>query len=154
MAPRSPRCVRTPTLMTIPENECCSSRLFLQSTEDAAGFLNNERKRRRLPTLEQHPHLDLCAQLHAMQMANAIDVFHSVGTIEELKQRLGSEAVGENVQRGDSIFSMLCETMESGSTINKSNMLSEHFTQFGSATVTGRDGKVYFCQVFRGAPTS
>ena len=134
--------------MTIPENECCIR--LPEATNDPVEFLHTERKRRRLPELQRNAELDCWARLQASQMASATNVFHSVETIEELQEKLGSVAVGENVQRGDSVFSMLCESMESGCTVNRSNMLSEHFTQFGSAIAMGGDGKLYFCQVFMG----
>ena len=152
MSPRSLRCVRMhtpPPLISIPEHSPSDQHLPI-NTDDPVAFLHTERKRRRLPTLDRCVELDLWAQVQALQMANQMRLFHSVQAIDELKKRLGATAVGENVQRGDSIFTMLCETMDSSSTVNRSNLLSEHFAEFGSATVTGRDGKIYFCQVFRG----
>jgi hypothetical protein len=41
-----------------------------------------------------------------------------------------------------------------GQSVNRANILSLNFDQFGSATAVGQDGKVYCCHFFRKSGSS
>jgi len=153
----------TSVLTTIPEDECCfrengddadscnNISNFSSEFRDMAHLVAAERRDRHLPALHRSAALDRLALQHAQTMATKRAVHHSVARVEELQRRLASENVGENVQRGDSVWSMHRETMEANAqtSINRANIVSEHFDEFGSAMAFGRDGKIYSCQVFR-----
>ncbi len=74
---------------------------------------------------------------------------HSAHDIEELQQHLGSTRAGENVQRGEHPVQMHEFAMHHHP-INRSNMLSDCFNEFGVGVATGSDGYLYVCQMFRG----
>lgn len=156
----SPRSVkqlqRQPALRTIPEDESCFDENSGRSNkcrsvgifEDPAALMDMERVHRNLRPFDRSLELDYLARIHVMRLAAAQSVFHSVTSIGALQAKLLSEKVGENIQRGDSICSMHKETM-AGASVNRSNILSIHFDEFGSATAIGDDEKVYCCQYFR-----
>lgn len=150
--PRSPRSVFR-DLPVIPEDESCEETiLHLESgngCQQSAYFLQEARRQEGLCDLLHSPDLDKLAQIHASNMANLGCVFHSVASVLDLQEHLDSDCVGENIQRGDSISLMHRETMTSVDSINRSNILSEHFDEFGCGVAIGRDGKVYSCQLFR-----
>lgn len=142
-----------PSLSPIPENEICASAPKLSDLSccrDLESLVAAERARWGLAPYRRRHELDRLAKDHAKLMATMATVFHSVSDIGALKKKLSCGVVGENVQRGDSIFSMHNETMSGKhDKVNRSNILSKHFTEFGSATVPGKDGKLYCCLVFR-----
>lgn len=113
-------------------------------------LVNKERRKRNLPLFVRSDFLTSLAQTQVMAMAQSGSVVHSVGTIQELMLLLSSESVAENIQRGDSLAMMHMETMKEH-TINRANLLSKHFNEFGSAVAMGPDGKLYSCQLFRRA---
>jgi uncharacterized protein YkwD len=118
--------------------------------KDLAILINQERKRRRLYPLERSPQLDYIAAEHCRDMAQLGSVFHSVNTVIDLQTKLSSSKVGENIQRGDSMYQMHCMTMSNSKCTNRSNILSNQFTEFGSSIYIGeKDGKIYCCQLFR-----
>jgi hypothetical protein len=82
-------------------------------------------------------------------MATEGTVYHSVSTIEELKVLLAGMDVAENIQRGDNVNAMHIETMQQRDCINRYNVLSTYFSEFGYGLAVGKDGKVYCCQLFR-----
>lgn len=82
-------------------------------------------------------------------MASENRVMHSVNAIEELQQFLRSSKAGENVQRGDNPL-VMHEFAMKNHPINKSNILSDCFNEFGVGVATGGDGHLYVCQLFRG----
>ena len=110
-----------------------------------------ERAERHLPPFQRIKELDVVAQDHAQRMALERSVFHSVSNVQDLQRKLGAPDVGENITRGDSVYHMYQETMSAvhGSNVNRDNILSDHFHEFGSAMAFGNDGKIYCCQVFR-----
>lgn len=151
-----------PSLKTIPEEETYSEEESRAEHGPADTFLSNhaawiafERQTRSLPPYVQSMELTLLARVHASHMAAHQTVFHSVASIAELKDALECETVGENIIRGDCVLRMHQETMTSTSTssssmsINRSNILSTHFNEFGSAIAIGTDGRIYCCQYFR-----
>jgi uncharacterized protein YkwD len=154
----SPRSVKhstwQPPLKTIPEDESCGEWSFARVEKgrlvenDPVSLVNRERLQRNLIPFGRSDDLDYLARVHAMRMAAAKTVFHSVASIDELKMKMRSDKVGENIQRGDSVSSMHQETMASAS-VNRSNLLSMQFDEFGVATAIGGDGKIYSCQFFR-----
>ena len=165
-----------PLLMTIPEDEDASScraddydcfafesaALQLQhhhhhnhpSKEflDMAYLIAHERAEHRLPAFQRATELDAVAQEHAQNMARQRAVVHSVSNVQDLQHKLGAPDVGENITRGDSVYRMHQETMSclnNNNNVNRANILSEHFDEFGSAMAFGSDGRIYCCQVFR-----
>jgi uncharacterized protein YkwD len=129
----------------------------LLTNHDPVTLINAERARLHLSPLICNETLDALAYRHAAIMAKRCDVHHSVERIDQLQHRLGHLIVGENVQRGDSVWSMHYETIWSSDIhcVNRANLLSAHFGQVGSATVRSlKDGKLYCCQLFRGTSAS
>jgi uncharacterized protein YkwD len=129
----------------------------LPNNHDPVTLINAERARLLLSPLVRNETLDVLAYRHAANMARKCDVHHSVERIDQLQHRLEHLIVGENVQRGDSIWSMHYETIWSNDIhcVNRANLLSAHFHQVGSATVRSlKDGKLYCCQLFRGSSAS
>ena len=111
-------------------------------------MVNDLRKEHHVPPLVRSRELDDFARSHAETMAKNLSLTHSVEETESLQQILGSEFVGENIQRGDSIKGMHSTTVSRRSA-QFWNLVSGDFTQFGMATARGADGKLYMCQVFR-----
>lgn len=143
-----------PSLTVIPEEESCrdwtvNDSLNFKEFLDIACLIDLERSDRELAPFARSAELDRMALAHARRMASKRSVHHSVGSVVDLQAKLDSENVGENIQRGDSVLSMYRETMSSSNSINRSNILSDHFDEFGSALAFGKDGKIYCCQVFR-----
>ena len=138
------------SLESIPEN--VSAEFLVEDPsmwDDQLRRTNLERRRYGRIPFQFSSTLQKLAQKQATAMAQMERVFHSVLTVEELKLNLSSNTVAENVQRGDDIASMHEETMASTETINRSNVLSPCFNEFGSGCTIGQDGKVYVCQLFR-----
>jgi uncharacterized protein YkwD len=69
--------------------------------------------------------------------------------LEALKLKLGSEQVGENIQRGKSICEMYKKLMLGHKTVSRRNIMSKRFNEFGIGTAKGKDGKLYMVQFFR-----
>jgi len=116
--------------------------------KSALSLINKERRYRHLAEFRISQYLNDLAKQHAEAMAAATSVHHSVSSVSELQRLLGSEKVGENIQRGDSILKMHHETMHCNA-VNRSNVLSLHFTEIGLGSAQGKDGKIYSCQLFR-----
>ena len=112
-------------------------------------MVNLERKKRGLFPLRLSRSMNHLAMQHASQIAMHMSMYHSASTIDELKILLRGNEVAENIQRGDTIVMMHIETMQETDCINRSNVLSSYFTEFGYGVATGSDGKVYCCQLFR-----
>jgi hypothetical protein len=153
---------REPSLKTIPEEESVAEDeenginfcgLNKTVRDDPAYLVALERHERNLSPYQRSMELDILARLHAHRMALHTGVFHSVTSIQDLQRRLQAVVVGENVIRGDSVYRMHQETMStptaSVSSINRSNIISKQFTEFGSAIAMGNDGIIYCCQYFR-----
>jgi uncharacterized protein YkwD len=153
---------REPSLKTIPEEgsvvedeENGSNFCGYNKTvrDEPAYLIALERHQRNLSPYQRSMELDVLARMHAHRMALHAAVFHSVPSIQDLQRRLQATVVGENIIRGDSVYRMHQETMStptaSVSSINRSNIISKQFTEFGSAIVMGSDGKIYCCQYFR-----
>lgn len=118
--------------------------------EDHLGFVNQVRRRFGRGAYRRSSLLDYLARLHAEEMATNIRVYHSVSCVEELMLRLSSSNVAENVHRGDSVGTMHRETlMGSTDTVNRANLLSPWFNEYGSGTAKGSDGKIYMCELFK-----
>jgi hypothetical protein len=162
-SPRSAKQLRRePSLRTIPEDESCIDESYLDESsgchggkcrvvediQDPATLISLDRMHRNLRPFERSLELDFLARIHATQMAASKSVVHSVASIGELQAKLLANKVGENIQRGDSIGSMHQETL-AGASVNRSNILSIYFDEFGSASSIGDDGKIYLCQLFR-----
>lgn len=143
-----------PVLTTIPEEQSFGDSVLNASCchhdfEDAVvNLVTLERRCRNLPLFERNVELDRMALQQARRMAKSMFVHHSVGNVRALQNKLNSEFVGENIQRGDSVHGMHCDTMYTKS-INRDNILSDYFDQIGSGVAWGADGKMYSCQLFR-----
>ena len=121
-----------------------------KSYNDQVVLVNLERRRQGRHPLRSSSSLDDLAHRQAKSMAQSCRVFHSVSCIEELMLSLSSKYVAENVQRGIDVAAMHEETMSAtNETINRANILSKCFDEFGSGSAMGEDGRVYICQVFR-----
>lgn len=107
-----------------------------------------------LKSLWRNSVLDAIAKNHADHMACTRKVVHSVQSMNELRTRLRSSKVGENVQRGESIGDMHDVAIRgNGSCLQ--NIMDPRFKEMGMATSTSRvDGKVYMVQLFRGEITN
>jgi uncharacterized protein YkwD len=108
-----------------------------------------ERRKRGLLPFRLSRELNHLASQQAYRMAMDGKVYHSVSTVDELKILLMGNDVAENIHRGDTMSTMHAETMRQSSCINRSNVLSIYFSDFGYGLATGRDGKLYCCQLFR-----
>ena len=125
----------------------CKSELPLES--EALNLVNRQRALRKLPPFQGSPELFRRAERHCETMAQRASVEHSVGTIEELVEQLGSPHAAENVQRGESVAHLHFETFSQKGSVNYNNIFSTVFTEFGAAYLLGMDGRVYLCQLFR-----
>jgi uncharacterized protein YkwD len=112
-------------------------------------LVNHERRKHGLPPFRLSRTLNRLSAEHASRMATEGTVYHSVSTIEELKVLLAGMDVAENIQRGDNVNAMHIETMQQRDCINRYNVLSTYFSEFGYGLAVGKDGKVYCCQLFR-----
>jgi uncharacterized protein YkwD len=111
-------------------------------------LVNRERLLRGVAPLQRCRHLDDLATVHAQEMANRMDLFHS-GTCADVQYRLKSRVVGENVQCGPDIRSMHTTSMSMHGHTNRVNILSNQLNQFGMGTAKGEDGYLYMVQLFR-----
>lgn len=111
-------------------------------------MINEERTRRVAAPLKRLRELDEIAREQAEKMAFAQRLFHS--TPEELSAKFHrpSRRLGENVACGESIRDIHKDMMKNRA--NKNNILDRRYTHMGTASVKGKDGKLYLCQVFRG----
>jgi uncharacterized protein YkwD len=149
--------IPSPHLALFPRFEASSS--FEQVTyydgvddyDDVTPYelINYERKKRGLLPFRLSRRLNELASQQAHQMAMRCKVHHSVTTVDELKQLLKGNDVAENIHRGDTTSTIHTETMRQLSCVNRSNILSIYFSDFGYGVATGRDGMLYCCQLFR-----
>jgi uncharacterized protein YkwD len=118
---------------------------------DLAMLIDKERRQKKLYPLQRSPELDFLAREHCRTMANNGSVYHSVKTVYELQNKLSSPCVGENIQRGTTVCNIYRSMMTNPiHTINRANVLSAKFTEYGSAIYIGKtDSKMYSCQFFR-----
>jgi uncharacterized protein YkwD len=163
-SPGSPTSVHETTWLPSPRRRITTTRTGFRCSSPSSQltrfgtsmleFVNKERVVRDLKPLQSSPLLNQLATEHAVSMANARNVFHSVPTIDDLKTLLLATAphqeVAENIQRGDTIHGMYNDTMDHTNAINRSNVLSTYFTECGCGVAVGTDGKLYSCQLFRG----
>ena len=114
-------------------------------------LINRSRMYRKLIPLQRNPQLDAIAQRHAERMASTEKVYHSVSNVEQLKGKLRSDNVGENVQRGKSKNSMHQYILRAGSdSFLYNNMMSRKYSEVGLGTAIGkRDGLLYWVQLYR-----
>jgi uncharacterized protein YkwD len=112
-------------------------------------LVNDARGNHGLAHLQRTVQLDELAQAHANSMAHRQSVFHSVNSVNALRNKLRSIHVGENILRGESILKMHNEIMSQPTSFLRSNILSHTFDEMGMGTALGKDGQVYLVQVFR-----
>ena len=140
---------RTATLKTIPEeapvlgfqtstagNSSCQDGattepqrnwLLEQELESHHRLVNRSREHRNIPPLQRNLQLDKLALAHAQYMSENQAVYHSVHSVDALRRKLHCSQVGENIQRGKSIFQMHRDTMASSrDSAMRKNMLRQH----------------------------
>ena len=116
----------------------------------AHALINKERVLRGLLSLQRSAYLDLLCRNQAKYMAQHQELSHSVDTLEELKELLNTESsVAENIQRGPNVKAMHENSMKARQTAYRS-ILSNRFTECGTGTAKGEDGRLYMVQLFRG----
>jgi uncharacterized protein YkwD len=161
---------RKPNLLSIPEDEAqefglekhlpdtpqslhVSSIGNVSDDDDAAvtpfELVNLERSKYGLVQFRLSRTLNHLAQQQARRMGRSCKLSHSSSSVDELKELLMSDNVAENIQRGDTVSSMHFEMMTGRNCMNQLNVLSMYLSDFGYGVATGRDGKVYCCQLFR-----
>jgi uncharacterized protein YkwD len=160
---------RKPSLLSIPEDEAQEinfeqhlpdtpqslrvSSIVRDSNDDAAvtpfELVNLERSKYGLVQFRLSRTLNHLAQQQARRMARSCKLSHSSSSVDELKELLMSDNVAENIQRGDKVSSMHFDMMTGRNCMNQLNVLSMYLSDFGYGVATGRDGKVYCCQLFR-----
>ena len=149
------------SLSPIPEDESCrdwelepappapkASTQRRSSTPSFYALIDHERHLVGLPRLRRSSDLEQLALRHALTMALAQTVVHSVENLAQLQHKLGSLAVGENVQRGRSLYYMHQQALQDKD-VNYHNMVGATFLECGAAMVKGEDGQLYMCQLFR-----
>jgi hypothetical protein len=118
--------------------------------------------------LSRSRYLDMLARAHAAELAKrGGPLKHSVGSLEELQNKLDSLQVGENILRGTSLDEMhqmammttLTATDDDGSNMSSNfcrcNILHSSYTEFGMGTarassqVDHDDERLYMVQLFR-----
>jgi uncharacterized protein YkwD len=113
-------------------------------------LVQQERVARRLKPFKRSHELDSLAFLHVRDMGDSEKVFHSVQSLDELKDKLSSDKyVGENVKRGLDIKDMHLNTMGAEYDWPRANILSKKFTEMGCAVAKDAEGKIYVCHLFR-----
>jgi uncharacterized protein YkwD len=112
-------------------------------------LVNEARDNHGLGRLQRTVQLDEMAQAHANSMAQRQSVYHSVNSVNALRNKLRSNHVGENILRGKSILKMHNEIMSQPRSFLRSNILCHTFDEMGMGTALGKDGQVYLVQLFR-----
>ena len=112
-------------------------------------LINRVRIERGVPKLRRSRYLDSLAQDYANEAAQLENFHVSQHTIEELRNLLGSERVGQNLCRGKSMLEMHNAAMAVAGP-PRNNILSKNFHEFGMATARAENGKLYMVQFFRG----
>jgi uncharacterized protein YkwD len=113
---------------------------------------NQERKKKKLPPLKTSLALCKVARAHSanqakqQKMAHVLDGKNPFQRLKEAKYRY--EDAGENVAFGLNVA--LTDVMEGwmGSELHRKNILDKSFTEIGLGAVAGKDGTVYYTQVF------
>jgi uncharacterized protein YkwD len=115
---------------------------------------NAARRSAGLPALERSVNLMSAAQLQADQMSQTGTMAHDLpGTAyPTLKTRLAAvsynmRAAGENIAEGQRDAAEALDTWMN-SAGHRSNILSSDYTELGTGVALGRNGRLYFVQVF------
>lgn len=114
-------------------------------------LVNRVRIEKNLPKLRRSRYLDALASDYAREAAKLQHFHCSQHTIDELRDLLGSDRVGQNLCRGSTMIEMHNVAMEKGGP-PRNNILSKNFKEFGMGTSMSEDGKLYMVQFFRGEP--
>jgi uncharacterized protein YkwD len=131
----------TTTLFFVPS--------VLERDDSPWELVNRDRRKHGLSPFRLSRTLNRLAAENSSRMSIEGTVYHSVSTIEELKDLLAGMDVAGNILRGDNMNEMHIETMQQRDSINRYNVLSAHFSEFGYGLAMGKDGKVHCCQLFR-----
>jgi uncharacterized protein YkwD len=115
---------------------------------------NAARRAGGLPALERSINLMSAAQIQADQMAKAGTMAHELpgAAYPTLKSRLGAvsydmRAAGENIAEGQRSAAEALDTwMHSAG--HRANILSSDYTELGTGVALGRNGNLYWVQVF------
>lgn len=114
-------------------------------------LVNTKRKRQQLSVLRRHPVLDALAQSHANDMAQYNYFAHTSarhGSFSERFQTLGwhVKMARENIVIARS--PKQAHKFWSGSPSHRSNLIEPKFRLTGVGAAVGRNGKIYFVQVY------
>jgi uncharacterized protein YkwD len=113
-------------------------------------LVNRSRVVRNIDPLRKSQALDALAQAHAECMAQEQLVHHSVNVVDQLQKKLDSREVGENVQRGESVWQIHHDLVRAGTdSFLFNNMISTTYNEMGCGKAHGKDGLVYWVQLFR-----
>jgi hypothetical protein len=113
-------------------------------------MINKDRSLANVPLLYRSRRLDALARAHAQHMANVQVLSHSIISLEELREKLHSETVGENIQRGSTVSEMYRSIMfDRRHSVSRLNIMSNQFNEFGVGTAKSSDGTLYMVQLFR-----
>jgi uncharacterized protein YkwD len=125
-------------------------------TETEAGVIeltNAERKKadKKLESLKMNPKLMDAARKHAENMASQQKMAHELdGKIPPDRAKAAGykfRSLGENVAEGQETPKKVVETWMN-SPPHRANILSDGYTEIGVGVAKGKDGRLYWCQVF------
>ena len=111
-------------------------------------MVNADRTSLSANAVRRSPQLDRLAQENVQRMVKARKVMHSDPTHVLSKVQGGTNKVGENVGRGRDFDKAYEKMMKVPS--NFCNVADPDYEEMGMAMATGKDGKIYVCQLFRG----
>lgn len=110
-------------------------------------MVNKERIKRSIPALTRRIELDTLARERAATMANLGSIKH--GRPDDIQFQIGPcRRFGENVACGNSIREIHNDMVKNEA--DRNNMLDRRYSYMGMGTAKGEDGKLYFCQIFKG----
>ena len=110
-------------------------------------LVNKERIKRNIPALTRRIELDALARERAETMARLGAIDHS--RPEEIQFRIQPcRRFGENVACGASIREIHGDMVKNDADLN--NLLDRRYSYMGMGTAKGKNGALYFCQIFKG----
>ena len=114
---------------------------------------NNERKKKDLPPLKHNPLLSKVARAHSVNQGKHMEMAHKLDGKDPFARM--SEAGYQFMRGGENVaygypkmptIEIIRAWMESKG--HRENILSKDFTEIGVGAAEGKDGKVYYTQVF------
>jgi hypothetical protein len=112
--------------------------------------VNEKRTTQGLPALSVSEFLNELAADHAELMAREGLLFHSFHSELHFQTLLGGcHFVGESISRGKSVAQIHNAVVQSTAE-HWENLISLEYTRMGAGTFTGKDGRLYMCQLYAG----